>query len=158
LGNGTENEIRDIVYVKPERFEARATRTIAAELERLNLSLLDDERPYLLIGFGRWGSADPWLGIPVNWEDICGARTIVEATLPDMNVEPSQGSHFFHNITSFQVSYFSVHHERRPNIDWDWLQAQLMVAETDHVRHVRCAAPVRIKVDGRSGRGAIWHS
>jgi hypothetical protein len=157
MGNGTENTILDIVYVRPERFEARATRIIAAELERLNLALMDEGCGYLLIGFGRWGSADPWLGIPVNWGQICAAKVIVEATLPDMNVQPSQGSHFFHNITSFQVSYFSVHHERRPNIDWEWLRAQPTVAETEHARRVRCQTPLRVKVDGRSGRGGIWH-
>ena len=158
MGNGTDDTIRDVVFVKPERFEARHTRAIADELERLNLSFLDDARRYLLIGFGRWGSADPWLGIPVAWGDICGAKAIVEATLPDMNVEPSQGSHFFHNITSFRVSYFSVRHEQRPPIDWNWLRSQAMIEETEHVCHVRSAAPLRIKVDGRTGRGAVWHS
>jgi hypothetical protein len=118
---------------------------------------MSEDRPYLLIGFGRWGSVDPWLGIPVKWGQICGAKAIVEATLPDMNVEPSQGSHFFHNISSFQVSYFSVHHERKPNIDWNWLKIQKTVAETEHIRQVRSEAPLRIKVDGRTGRGAIWY-
>jgi len=113
---------------------------------------------YLLIGFGRWGSVDPSLGIPVNWADIACAKVIVEATLPDMNVEPSQGSHFFHNITSFQVSYFSIHHEKERGIDWEWLNARPAVSETEHVRHVRVDKPMRVKVDGRSGRGAIWHA
>ncbi|MDH4037713.1 MAG: PEP/pyruvate-binding domain-containing protein [Candidatus Krumholzibacteria bacterium] len=158
MGNGSENTICDVVYVKPERFEARSTRVIAAELEQLNRTLMDDERRYLLIGFGRWGSVDPWLGIPVNWGDIASAKVIVEATLPDMNVEPSQGSHFFHNITSFEVSYFTVHHEKKPGIDWDWLNALPVVTETEHLRHVRCDSPLRVKVDGRSGRGVIRHA
>ncbi|HET6347925.1 MAG TPA: PEP/pyruvate-binding domain-containing protein [Candidatus Krumholzibacteria bacterium] len=158
MGNGADDTIRDVVFVRPERFEARDTRAIAGELERLNLRLLDEGRRYLLIGFGRWGSSDPWLGIPVAWGDICGAGAIVEATLPSMNVELSQGSHFFHNITSFQVSYLAVRHDRQPNIDWDWLRAQTLVEETEHVCHVRSASPLRIKVDGRSGRGAIWHA
>jgi hypothetical protein len=157
MGNGTDRTIHDIVFVRPDRFEARHTRRIAAELERLNRGLMDAERPYLLIGYGRWGSSDPWLGIPVQWADICGARAIVEATLPEMNVDPSQGSHFFHNITSFGVSYFSVHHERRPNIDWDWLNAQPVVAETEHACHVLCGSPLAVKVDGRTGRGGVWH-
>jgi hypothetical protein len=157
MGNGIEETIRDVVFVKPESFEARFTTTISDQLERLNLTLMSEDRPYLLIGFGRWGSVDPWLGIPVKWGQICGAKAIVEATLPDMNVEPSQGSHFFHNISSFQVSYFSVHHERKPNIDWNWLKIQKTVAETEHIRQVRSEAPLRIKVDGRTGRGAIWY-
>jgi hypothetical protein len=157
MGNGTDTSIRDVVFVKPEHFEARHTRVIAGELERMNLSFLDQGQRYLLIGFGRWGSADPWLGIPVAWGDICGAGAIVEASLPDMNVEPSQGSHFFHNVTSFRVSYFSVRHEQRPPIDWSWLRSQAMIAQTEHVCHVRCASPLLIKVDGRTGRGAVWH-
>ncbi|MDH3380932.1 MAG: hypothetical protein OEQ39_28800, partial [Gammaproteobacteria bacterium] len=157
MGNGIEDRICDVVFVKPESFEARFTGTIADQLERLNLTLISEERPYLLIGFGRWGSVDPWLGVPVDWGQICGARAIVEATLPNMNVEPSQGSHFFHNISSFQVSYFSVHHDRQPNIDWNWLKAQEMVAESEHVRQVRSKAPLRIKVDGRTGRGGVWY-
>jgi hypothetical protein len=156
MGNGVNRSIRDAVYVKPESFEARHTPRIAAELERLNRPLLAENRPYLLLGFGRWGSSDPWLGIPVKWGQICGARVIVEATLPNMTVELSQGSHFFHNISSFQVSYFSVNHHKRPGIDWAWLDGQEIVAETDYVRHVRWEKPLLVKVDGRTGRGAIW--
>jgi hypothetical protein len=156
MGNGVNQSIRDAVYVKPESFDPKHTPQIAAQLEQFNMPLLADERPYLLIGFGRWGSSDPWLGIPAKWGQICGARVIVEATLPNMVVELSQGSHFFHNITSFQVSYFSVDHHRRPGIDWDWLDAQEPVAETDLIRHVRLPDPLLVKVDGRTGRGAIW--
>lgn len=156
MGNGVVDDISDIVYVKPRSFEARHTKAIAAELEQVNARLLEEGRPYLLIGFGRWGSADPWLGIPVKWGQICGARAIVEATRPDMWVDASQGSHFFHNITSFQVSYFAVSHEARPGIDWAWLDAQPAAAETDFVRLVRTRAPVRVKADGRSGRGGVW--
>jgi hypothetical protein len=162
MGNGVVSTILDVVYVRPERFESRLTQQIAAELEQLNLPLLEANRPYLLLGFGRWGSSDPWLGIPVNWGQIAGARVIVESTLPGMDVEPSQGAHFFHNIVSFQVCYLCVRHESRAgaagrSIDWEWLDRQPSVAETDHVRHVRLEKPLRIKVDGRSGRGAVWH-
>jgi hypothetical protein len=155
MGNGVVDAIRDIVYVKPDRFEARFTRTIAEELGAINRALADEGRPYLLLGFGRWGSADPWLGIPVTWAEIAGARAIVEASLPAMNVELSQGSHFFHNISSFDVSYFSVRHDTGGRIAWAWLAAQPAVAETDLVRHVRPARPIVVKVDGRSGRGVI---
>jgi len=157
MGNGILDTIRDVVYVRPDAFESRHTPKIAAELERMNLPLLSEGRPYLLIGFGRWGSSDPWLGIPVNWGQICGAKVIVESTLPTMAVEASQGSHFFHNISSFQVDYFTVSHYSDKGIAWSWLDAQEVVSETELVRHVRLARPLLVKVDGRIGRGAIWH-
>jgi hypothetical protein len=158
MGNGTRDDLVDIVYVKPETFEAKHTPRIMADLEQINLSLTNQERPYLLIGFGRWGSSDPWLGIGVNWGQIAGAKVIVEATLPDMNVELSQGSHFFHNLSSFQVTYFCVHHDRRYKIDWDWLSRQDSAAETEFVRHIRLKRPIHVKVDGRKSRGVITHA
>jgi hypothetical protein len=91
------------------------------------------------------------------WSQICGAAALVEATLPQMDVEPSQGSHFFHNLSSFRVGYFSVRHGRTPGIDWPWLDARPPRLETALVRHVRLEQPLLVKVDGRSGRGAIWH-
>jgi hypothetical protein len=152
LGNGRQ-EVRDVVYVEPSSFEARLTPAIADEIERLNRPLVAEGRPYLLLGFGRWGSSDPWLGIPVRWDQIAGARGIVEATLPQMNPEPSQGSHFFHNLSSFSVLYFTVPHDRGPGIDWAWLERQETVAATAHARHVRTARPVVLAVDGRTRRG-----
>ncbi|MHC4970354.1 MAG: PEP/pyruvate-binding domain-containing protein, partial [Planctomycetota bacterium] len=149
--------LQDVVFVKPESFDTRHTRTMATELERMNTKILDEGRRYLLIGFGRWGSSDPWLGIPVKWGQICGAKVVIEATLPNMVIEPSQGSHFFHNITSFQVCYFYVYHGGRPRTDWNWLKAQPVVAETDFLRHVRPQGPLLVKVDGRTGLGAIWY-
>jgi hypothetical protein len=133
MGNGALETIRDVVYVRPESFESGLTPKIAAELDKFNRPLVDQGCPYLLLGFGRWGSSDPWLGIPVEWGQIAGARVIVESTLPGMDVEPSQGAH------------------------WDWVDRQPAVAETDLVRHVRFNKPLRIKVDGRSGHGAVWH-
>jgi hypothetical protein len=156
LGNGVDTTLTDVVYVRPERFAARDTQQIAAELRAVNDALVAAGRPYVLIGFGRWGSSDPWLGIPVAWADIAGARVIVEATLPAMDVEASQGAHFFHNLSGFQVSYLSVHHDARPGIAWDWLDALPALAETDHVRHVRSPTALVAKVDGRTGRGGIW--
>jgi len=155
LGNGVVEGITDVVYVKPDEFEARQTPAIAAELEMLNRRLLDEERPYLLIGFGRWGSSDPWLGIPVNWGGVCGARVIVEATLPKMDIELSQGSHFFHNLTSFRVSYFCVPHTGPYHIRWDLLCRQETETELRFVRHARLSSPLRVKVDGRHSRGVI---
>jgi hypothetical protein len=154
MGNG-EHEVRDVVYVVPETFEARLTTTIAGEIERLNRSLVDGARPYLLVGFGRWGSADPWLGIPVRWDQISGARGIVEAALPQMNPDPSQGSHFFHNLTSFSVLYLTAPLHAGRGVDWGWLARQEEVARTEHVRHVRTQAPLVLRVDGRSRRGVV---
>ncbi len=155
MGNGIVEGIRDVVYVKPEPFEARHTPVIARELGPFNGRLVAEKRPYLLVGFGRWGSSDPWLGIPVEWPAINGAAAIVEATLPSMNVELSQGSHFFHNISSFHVSYFSVPHTGRYAIDFAWLAAQPAVCETAFVRHVRLASPLTVRVDGRTGWGVV---
>jgi hypothetical protein len=157
LGNGIVNTIEDIVYIKPESFDVKHTQAIAKELEKINHSLLEVNRPYVLIGFGRWGSSDPSGGIPVNFAQISGAKVIVESTLPDMNFMLSQGSHFFHNITSFQVFYISLGHWEQYRIDWNWLARQKPISETDFLRHVRLKFPLRIKVDGQSSRGVIYH-
>jgi hypothetical protein len=158
MGNGVDETIRDVVFVRPDRFEPMQTPAVAADIDAMNRELVDAGVPYLLIGFGRWGSSHPTLGIPVTWSQIAGARAIVEATLPTMNVEPSQGSHFFHNLSSFQVSYFTVPHTGPLRIDWDWLCAQPTVRETPLVRHVRLASPLTVRVDGRTARGVIRHS
>lgn len=156
MGNGCIDGIRDIVFVKPEAFESRHTPAIAAEVDGLNRHLLDGSRPYLLVGFGRWGSSEPWLGIPVDWGNISGARAIVEATLPEMDVELSQGAHFFHNISGNGVVYLSVHHTDTPGINWEWLKAQRVAKETQFLRHVELDSPLGIRLDGRSGRGGVW--
>jgi hypothetical protein len=161
LGNGALDRIQDVVYVVPETFDTRASRAIAEQLERLDRALVEQGRPYLLAGFGRWGSADPFLGIPVQWGQIAGARAIVESTSPQLDVEPSQGAHFFHNLIAFRVFYFCVRHTElrgafRRSVDWAWLARQPIVAATEHARHVRLERPLRIKVDGRTGRGAVW--
>ena len=160
MGNGIIDDIHDIVFVRPENFSVMQTPTIAKELDahqpptrRSNIGRI------LLIGFGRWGSSHPSLGIPVDWSQISGARVIVETTLPEMNVELSQGSHFFHNLSSFRASYFMVRHDGPFAIDWDWLNRQPMVHETELVRHVRCAIPVMVRVDGRNARGVVlWRA
>ncbi|MGD8450184.1 MAG: PEP/pyruvate-binding domain-containing protein [Phycisphaerae bacterium] len=157
LGNGRDDSIADVVYVKPTAFEARHTPAIAAEVETLNRELASAGRPYVLIGFGRWGSSDPWLGVPATWPQISGARVIVEATLPEMNVDASQGSHFFHNMISFGVLYFTVRHTDRYAIDWQWLDGQPASSETRFLRHVRLGVPLEVRVDGRHGRGVMLH-
>ena len=155
LGNGELDTISDVVYVKPDGFEAKHTPAIAAEVEELNRKLADQDRNFVLIGFGRWGSSDPWLGIPTTWPQISAAKVIVEATLPNMNVDASQGSHFFHNMISFEVKYFTVRHTSDFAIDWTWLSEQVAERETQFLRHVRLATPLRVRVDGRAGRGVI---
>ena len=155
MGNGTAEDIHDIVFVRPDRFSPSHTPAIAGELEEINGGLRDQKRPYLLIGFGRWGSSHPSLGIPVDWSQISGARAIVEATLPEMNVELSQGSHFFHNLSSFRASYFMVQHGRRFGINWDWLNRQPVMHETELIRHVRPKEKLSVRVDGRTAKGVI---
>jgi hypothetical protein len=124
-------------------------------LKLINQQLQAQHRPYLLIGFGRWGSSHPSLGIPVDWSQISGARAMVEATLPGMNVELSQGSHFFHNLSSFGASYFMVRHGGDYGINWDWLNRQAVISETDLVRHVRLAKNLVVRIDGRTSRGVV---
>jgi len=155
LGNGKLDGIHDVVYIRPELFNVANSRAIGQELETVNQDLVSRRRPYLLIGFGRWGSSDASAGIPVNFGQISGASVIVEATLPDINFTLSQGSHFFHNLTSFRILYFSVSHAGPYRIDWQWLSEQPAVTESQFVRHVQTPAPLEVKVDGRAGRGVI---
>ena len=158
LGNGTREDIADIVYLRPEAFEAKHTPAIAAELEKINRALVGEGRPYVLIGFGRWGSSDPWLGVPVDWGQISGVGAIVEATLPQMTPDLSQGSHFFHNMIGFGVFYLSVRHTDSHAIRWDWMDELPAVNESELVRHVRLPDPLSIRVDGKAGRGVIRHA
>jgi len=156
LGNGRLGDIRDLVVVDFRRFERAKSREAAAEVTRLNAVLLSEKRPYALIGVGRWGSRDPWLGIPVTWDQVAGAQVIVEAGLRDLNVTPSQGTHFFQNLTSFNVGYFTVNPETGDgSIDWDWLDAQPALSEADHVRHLRLDQPILVLMDGRRNEGVI---
>ena len=117
--------------------------------------MTEKNEPYLLIVPGRLGSSDPWLGIPVRWGQISGARAIVESTQQDFNIELSQGSHYFHNMTSLGILYYSVPYNSPHKVDWKWLDCQEIIEETSHVRHVRTDEPLTIKVDGRRGKGLI---
>jgi hypothetical protein len=156
LGHGKVEGIRDLVVVDFQRFERARSREAAAEVGRLNALLLAEGRPYLLVGVGRWGSRDPWLGIPVAWDQVCGAKVIVEAGLRDMTVTPSQGSHFFQNLTSFEVGYFTVNPESGDGtLDWAWLDAQPAESAEAHVRHLRLGEPVLALMDGRHQQGVI---
>jgi CheY-like chemotaxis protein len=154
LGNGRIDDIRDIIVVDRARYDRGSGRRVAAELAQFNAELAG--RPYLLIGVGRWGSADPWLGIPVTWEQISGARVIIEAGFADFKVTPSQGTHFFQNLTSFNVGYFTVNPDAGDGfVDWDWLSAMPAVHGTSYVRHLRFDRPVVVKMNGKHGEGII---
>jgi hypothetical protein len=159
MGNGRLDDLRDVVYVRPDAFDPAESRTVARELTAVNARLLHAGRHYLLIGFGRWGSADPWLGIPVEWDNISQARAIVETQTERLLAEPSQGSHFFHNLSSFAVLYFTVPYAGpyagRARVDWEWLLGQPAAGESPFVRHVTLPAPLSIRVDGRTGRGVV---
>jgi len=156
LGHGVERDIRDILFVDTNRFERANSREVAQEVAKLNAELLAEERGYVLIGPGRWGTNDPWLGIPVRYENISGARVIVEAEFRDMSVDPSQGSHFFQNITSFQVGYFTVTNRARDSfVDWDWLVSVKPKKSGGFVRHLRFENPVIVRMNGHQRRGMI---
>jgi hypothetical protein len=158
LGNGIEKGITDIVFIKPGTFSAQYSREIGRELAQLNDTLVEESRPYLLIVFGRLGTTDPWLGIPINWEQVAGARAIVEVSTEDFNVVLSQGSHYFHNLVNLKVSYFSVQHSNEHKVDWEWLEGQALIEETEFLKHVRVPVELAIVVDGRNGKGVIYKS
>ena len=155
LGNGKIDSIKDIIYIKSESFDAKHTYKIAKEIEGLNNKLVSENRQYLLIGFGRWGTTDPRAGIPVDWSQISGAKVIVEATMEHMIQEMSQASHFFHNVTSFRVLYFSIPFAGQHKIDTDQLSEIETIEETEFLKHVKTKKPLNIKADGRTGKGVI---
>ncbi len=156
LGNGVIPDIRDVVYVKPREFDAIHTPAMAEQIGEINDRLLAESRPYVLIGPGRWGSSHHSLGIPVAWDQICAARVLVETTLDDFLVEPSQGSHFFQNLTAFGIAYMAVNpHSHQGFVDWDWLDRKAARHETEFVRHVRLRHPIEAQVDGERSEGVV---
>jgi hypothetical protein len=155
LGNG-RLELRDVVAVDHLRFDRARSRETAAQLAQMNAALSAEGRPYVLFGVGRWGSRDPWLGIPVSWDQISGARVIVEAGFRDLRVTPSQGTHFFQNLTSFNVGYFTVNPDLGEGfVDWPWLAASPAAREAGCVRHLRFDRPLVVTMDGQRGEGVI---
>jgi len=156
MGHGITNDIYDIVYVKPEAFNASKNQLIMYEIEKLNKKLSQEDRHYVLVGPGRWGSSDVWLGIPVKWPHISNARVIVESGLSNYRIDPSQGTHFFQNLTSFGVSYFTINPFQKDGAyDIDFLNAQPAEFESDYIRHIRFEKPIVVKVDGRKNKGVI---
>lgn len=156
LGNSINNEIHDIIYVKPALFDPSKTVEIAGEISHLNGIINNEGRKYLLVGPGRWGSADRWLGIPVSWGDISGVGGIVETYHPKINAEPSQGSHFFHNITSLGINYLTVVDLKKDFIDWNWISSLALEHETKYIAHARRNSPFVLSVDGRNSIGALY--
>jgi CheY-like chemotaxis protein len=157
LGNGRIENLHDVVVVDSQRFERSRSQEVATAVARFNRRLNEENRPYLLIGVGRWGSTEPWLGIPVEWDEISGARVIVEAGFRDFRVTPSQGSHFFQNLTAFQIGYFTVNPDAgEGSVDWQWLTEQAAVEEEGCVRHLQFAEPIRVVMNSHTSQGVIF--
>ena len=156
LGHGVVGDVYDVVYVKTGSFNSANTQAIAYEIERINRGFTDREEGYVLVGPGRWGSSDPWLGVPVKWPHISNARVIVECGLENYRVDPSQGTHFFQNLTSFGVGYFTINPFKGDGwFDEAFLNAQPAVEETDFLRHGRFEQPIVIKMDGKRSLGVV---
>lgn len=156
LGNGEIKNITDVVYVKNASFDASKTKEMAARIGKINEQFLENNRNYILIGPGRWGSNDPWLGIPVKWAQISAARLIVETALENYRIDPSQGTHFFQNLTAFRVGYFTVNPFNKDGyIDMQYLNQKEAFHEDEFIRHVRFDEPLQVLIDGRKRKGIV---
>jgi len=153
LGNGILDTIQDIVYVKSS-FNMSNSAQVVSQLRALNSKIMEEKKPYMLIGPGRWGSADHWLGIPVIWSDIAGVKVIIEAPFKERAIDPSQGSHFFHDLISSQVGYL-ITKEGNGNIDVHWLDSLPVVEDMADVRHARAPYGLEVKIDGKQGKAVI---
>ena len=157
LGNGIFEKITDIIYVKPETFDPSKTPEIGRRLDKINARLKEENKFYVLIGPGRWGSSDPWLGIPIKWPNISEARVIIESGLENYRVDPSQGTHFFQNLTSFGVGYMTINPYIKDGIyDVDYLRSRTAVFEDEYLRQVTFDYPLRIVIDGRTNKGVVF--
>ena len=156
LGNAEKTNLADILYVKPDAFDSSKTPVVAQEIGKLNAGLVKEGRRYLLIGPGRWGSADRWLGIPVSWANICGVGAMIETSSPQLKADPSQGSHFFHNITSLGINYVTISNTNKDFLNWNWLTSLPVSDETTFVAHVTLEKPFVLKVDGRSSQCVMF--
>ena len=156
LGHGIMDDIQDIIYVKTDGYSASNNQLIAYEIEKINKEFLNAGKNYVLIGPGRWGSSDTWLGIPVKWPHISAARIIVEAGLTNYRVDPSQGTHFFQNLTSFGVGYFTINAFMNDGIyDQEYLNSLPAVSETKYLRHIRFEKPIVVKMDEKKKLGVV---
>ncbi len=153
LGHGIKKDIYDIVYVDQEKFDLSKSNEVVNQIKKINGKLMENKTPYILIGPGRWGSSDPWLGIPVIWSNIAGVKTIIETPYKDRPIDPSQGSHFFHDMIASQVVYLIT--KKTEQIDWDFIKKQQKVEETEYIKHVKTKKPLEVLVDGKKGEGII---
>ncbi|MGM0510014.1 MAG: PEP/pyruvate-binding domain-containing protein [Thermoplasmatota archaeon] len=154
LGNGVIEGIRDVVYIKKDSFEMKNSQDAVGQIKKINSRLMEKNRPYVLIGPGRWGSSDRWLGIPVIWSDIAGAKVIIETPTEGRRIEPSQGSHFFHDMISSRAGYF-ITDKGKDGVDWEWLDSQDLEYELEFIKHVSTEEPLEVRIDGRGGKGVI---
>jgi hypothetical protein len=156
MGNGIIDDITDFIYVDPVNFNNKLTSEMATEIDKMNEKMLQENRKYVLLGPGRWGSRDRFLGIPVAWPQISNAKIIVEVGLPDYHVDASLGSHFFHNVTSMNVGYFSINHESDDGrIIWEKLKNQNVIEKGNFFSHIRFEKPLLIRMDGKKGMAVI---
>lgn len=156
IGNGIFRDIYDIIFVDPDNFDLSQTGRIAQEIGELNQFLLNDERNYMLFGFGRLGSSDPWLGIPLTWSQMSQAKVVIEADKDNFQVEPSLGSHFHHNLVSLRMGYFHIGKENDSEfVDWEWLKTVTVFKQTEYVKLVRFEDPIKVIIDGHSCNGVI---
>jgi len=156
LGNGVFRGISDVVYIKPDSFNPSRNKDIAVDIERINNEFVKNGAGYVLIGPGRWGSTDPWLGIPVKWPQISAARIIIESGLKNYRIDPSQGTHFFQNLTSFRIGYFTINpYINEGFYDVEFLNSIKVTYEDEHLRHVRFYKPLEIMIDGKTHKGVI---
>ena len=153
LGNGIIENLKDIIYIDQELFDLSNSTQVVNQIKSINNKLMDEKKPYVLVGPGRWGSTDPWLGIPVIWSDIAGAKVIIEMPYKERHIDPSQGSHFFHDMIASQVVYLITKKEK--DIDWQWIKKQKIVEETEFIKHIQTQIPLKTIVDGKIGKGLI---
>jgi hypothetical protein len=157
IGNGNIDNIRDIIYLDPEHFDLAQSQQIAQEVEQMNQAFIEEDKNFILIGFGRWGTADPWLGIPVDWYQVSRAKVLIESHFNNLKIEPSLGSHFFHNLISLRLGYFYI--KGKPHADfvnWEWLKKQKPTRKTRFLRQLHFEETLPIKIEGKSGQGIIY--
>ena len=155
-GNLIRKDICDIIYIKPEMFDKTQTEKMVKEIDQINSELYSDKKPSILIGFGRWGTSDRFLGIPAKWNNISSAKIIIETGLPDFQIDFSQGSHFFHNIVTSNIGYLHIKHNVEEQfINWDWLDKQEIITDLEFVRHVRTKIPLIVRIDAQKNEGMI---
>ena len=155
LGNGLIKDIKNIIYIDPKKFDPAKSKVIAKEIEKINRQIPEDEK-YILIGPGRWGSSDPWLGIPVEWDQISKAKVIIEYGMKSFPVDPSFGSHFFQNVTSMRIGYFTIDHKNKDDLlDTKWIKNQNSKKSTKFIDWIELDEPLAVSIDGQNGKGEI---